>query len=423
MGTLTIYYNGTSTSRYTETRTSYPSIYYNPATTARFTFSPTSTSKTIGCSGKVMRSNLVIGGKTIACSGKMMRSDVKVTYTPAVSKPSITNLPNAAIQCVGSTIGTSYAIFSVWKYFSMLPYIAYNQSGTQTQTSVTYAASSYPNHAASKVGNYALYSGGRHYDPDWDYDDRDTNYVQAINTSLTATTPTAMSVKKAFHAGGYNSFYAIFTGGPNNNTIAYNSSLTRSLPAAYNTAISEELMGTNIGSYALFAGGHTTDYEPQTSSSFYTNTVVAYNTSLVKTTPTSLLRTGRTNGAATTNGSYALFAGGYRGFNLDPSRSYEVDAYNSALTRTNATNLTKSVTNGSAAGVAGAAFIAGGYGGAEAVATVDVYNASLSKSSATALSVARYNLGSASIGSRVIFAGGYSGGNSGTDRVDSYLYT
>ena len=59
---------------------------------------------------------------------------------------------------------------------------------------------------------------------------------------------------------------------------------------------------TTIGEYALFAGGSGT-----TTTSI--KSVDAYNTSLIKSTPTDLSM-GRARFAATTVGNYALFAGG-----------------------------------------------------------------------------------------------------------------
>ena len=77
-----------------------------------------------------------------------------------------------------------------------------------------------------------------------------------------------------------------------------------------------DLAGASVGNYALFAGGK--------SSSGITSTVNAYNSSLVRSTPTALSQA-RGNLAGASVGDYALFAGGYT--NSSPSYNSTVDAY------------------------------------------------------------------------------------------------
>ena len=83
------------------------------------------------------------------------------------------------------------------------------------------------------------------------------------------------------------------------------------------TALSQardNLAGTSVGNYALFAGG--------SSKASYQSTVDAYNSSLVRSTPTALSEA-RHYLAATSVGNYALFGGGDNG---SGDRSI-VDAY------------------------------------------------------------------------------------------------
>ena len=83
------------------------------------------------------------------------------------------------------------------------------------------------------------------------------------------------------------------------------------------TALSKgrvRLAATSVGDYALFGGGHTSNY---------LNVVDAYNSSLVRSTPTAL-STARYYLAATSVGDYALFGGGYLG---NDSVTNVVDAY------------------------------------------------------------------------------------------------
>ena len=88
--------------------------------------------------------------------------------------------------------------------------------------------------------------------------------------------------------------------------------------ARYNIA------ATTVRNYALFGGGSITNG--------YSAVVDAYNTSLVRSTPTALSK-GRDILAATTVGNYALFGGGYS----TNGRSAVVDAYKSNTGNTSLT--------------------------------------------------------------------------------------
>jgi hypothetical protein len=92
---------------------------------------------------------------------------------------------------------------------------------------------------------------------------------------------------------------------------AYDTSLTRSTPTALSTA-RRYLAATTVGDYALFGGGN---------ASSYSSVVDAYDTSLTRSTPTALSEARRWL-AATTVGDYALFGGGFTGL-----YSSVVDAY------------------------------------------------------------------------------------------------
>ena len=88
--------------------------------------------------------------------------------------------------------------------------------------------------------------------------------------------------------------------------------------ARYNIA------ATTVGNYALFGGGSITNGRSAV--------VDAYNTSLVRSTPTALSEA-RDILAATTVGNYALFGGGNSNYNL----SAVVDAYKSNTGNTSLT--------------------------------------------------------------------------------------
>ena len=106
--------------------------------------------------------------------------------------------------------------------------------------------------AATTVGNYALFGGG--------YNGTDRfSTVDAYDTSLIRTTPTALSVVRAPFATTVGN-YALFGGGFNGNAYlstvdAYDTSLTRTTPTALSVA-RDGISATTVGNYALFGGGH-----------------------------------------------------------------------------------------------------------------------------------------------------------------------
>lgn len=73
MSTLKILYNGSEIS--SVDATSPTSVTYNNSTIATLNDGDT---KTLGCHGKVMASDVVIGSKTLNCNGKLMQGDIVV---------------------------------------------------------------------------------------------------------------------------------------------------------------------------------------------------------------------------------------------------------------------------------------------------------------------------------------------------------
>lgn len=73
MSTCKITYNGNEISAVDETAP--VSVAYNSATIATLNDGDT---KTLGCHGKIMASDVVIGSKTLNCNGKLMQGDIVV---------------------------------------------------------------------------------------------------------------------------------------------------------------------------------------------------------------------------------------------------------------------------------------------------------------------------------------------------------
>ena len=159
------------------------------------------------------------------------------------------------------------------------------------------------------------------------------------------------------------------------------------------------LASVTVGGYGLFGGGNNGS-----------STVDAYNSSLVRSTPTAL-SVGRNSPAGVTAGNYGLFGGG----------SYaSVDAYNSSLTRSTPSELTARRSMLAAVAVGSYGLFGGGnYGSPRS--TVDAYNSSLVRSTPEELSVARYAFAAVTAGNYGLFGGGTTlSGGAGT-AIDAYV--
>lgn len=277
-----------------------------------------------------------------------------------------------------------------------------------------------PSLAAATVGNYALFAGGitasgNHY-----------SLVCAYDLSLTQSLPTTLSVGRGDLAATAVGKYAIFAGGRNNNgnvgdVDAYDLSLTRSLPTGLSTYRSFAAAAP-VSNYAIFAGGLTNGAY---NTLVQVATVDAYDLSLTRRAVASL-STVRPGPAATSIGNYALFAGSVM------TEGDVVDAYDASLTRSAPTPLSLKRRNLAAATVDNYALFGGGGAIAsrdngtyeDAKSVVDVYDASLTRSAARALATPRSGLQATTAGHCAFFAGGhfvdYYGSTAYLDTVEVY---
>lgn len=218
---------------------------------------------------------------------------------------------------------------------------------------------------------------------------------------------------QATSVGGFGLFGGGYSGHILSTVDAYSTSLVHSTP----TALSKgryDLAATTVGNYGLFGGGHTTD--GVTSLDIFSPTVDAYNTSLVRNTPTELSER-RAVLAATTVGNYGLFGGGYLILKNMAYLSFAiVDAYSASLVRSTPTSLSEKKYGLAATTVGDFGLFGGGNDGThEPSSIVDAYSANLVRSTPTALSYARNNLAATSVGGYALFGGG-----NGYDTVDAY---
>lgn len=308
--------------------------------------------------------------------------------------------------------------------------------------------------AATHVGNYALFGGGIEYLDG--YKEKRSTQIDVYNSSMTHSSNISLNNGINRHAATHVGDRAIFAGGLHDNVFdetgyetsrmieAYRSSdLVKTTMASGMTNPRCDFAATHVGNYALLAGGAA----PEDDKVY--NTIEAYNINLAKFTPSSGLSVARSDLAATHVGDYALFAGGWA-----DTWVANVDAYSSSLTKTSVSNLSvaryavgaahvgdyalfgdgigsytgsvmdvynKSLTRSGISGVSVKrdsfatasttkyAFFGGGCddNSADESAVVDVYDSSLSRTTIASLSKARWSLSATHNGSYVIFAGGY----------------
>lgn len=258
--------------------------------------------------------------------------------------------------------------------------------------------------AAATVGDYALFGGGCLYKDPLSTQEP-TAEMDSFNGSLTQGTPTDLRTARSELAAASIGSYALFAGGVRYTTReavvdAYNTSLTRSAPTSL-VAARSSLAAASAGDHVLFGGGWGTTYS---------NIVDAYNADLTRSNPASL-SLGRRGLAAAAAGSYILFAGG-RSSTSDNYTDAVVDAYDLFLTRTTPEKLSGHVReNLAGVSVGGYALFGGGMrGGVESYyncySNMDVYDAVLTRTTPQGLSVARSNLAASAIGNYALFGGG-----------------
>lgn len=215
------------------------------------------------------------------------------------------------------------------------------------------------------------------------------NGLSLARTSLAATT----IGDYALFGGGYDT-----SGTYVSKVDAYDTSLTRTTPTSLSTGRAD-LGATAVGDYALFGGGFT-------SGTAVTNVVNAYDTSLTRTSA-STFTLARGKLAATTLGDYALFGGGATSKTVVTN---VVNAYSTSLTRTSAMGLGSSGKELAATTVGDYAMFGGGSGSSTYSRVVSVYDTSLTRVTASSLDIFDTDvsrLAATTVGDYALFAGGY----------------
>lgn len=260
---------------------------------------------------------------------------------------------------------------------------------------------------AAPAGDYALFAGGA-LEPT-----NNTAAVEAYDTALTRTLPTALYAARAGTAGVGNHGYAVFGGGTNasgtdcvTTVDAYNAQLTRSTPAALSIKQDHSTRGGAVGRYALIGLGYTL------TATGYVKTVDAYSDTLTKSAAPEASQFHGQGGAAAVGGRL-LFAGG----DTNSATTDAVDVYDANLTRTTAPSLSYTDTVNCMSGSVGRyALFLGGAGSA----VVNAYDEDLTRSIPEPLSAVRQRGGTATVQGCLICALGIGADGIALDTVEVY---
>ena len=176
--------------------------------------------------------------------------------------------------------------------------------------------------------------------------------------------------------------YALFTGGSTNSQLdVYDTSLTHTIK--YSGRRYWDMGATTNGTYAIFAGGNYTDTGYDDLSKYAS----CVNESLTSSSK-ELLSVARSKMGAGRVGNYAVFAGGHSSSDYVKT----VDAVDQSLTKTTAPNLGSGSIKCQAANAGQSLLIARNDSGGVSN-TVDVYNSSLTKGSVLSLNLSTENTG------------------------------
>lgn len=248
------------------------------------------------------------------------------------------------------------------------------------------------------AGNYAVFVNG-YWSP---------CTTTAYSSSLVKSNPDNHQSAYCLGSGSIGS-YALFVGGKRSSSgykdvVAYNSSLVKKTPSELLTLMAINAASANTSSYVLFASAGSTGNTGY-------DDVTAYNSSLVRTVP-AVLSKARTDLAGSKAGTYALFAGGQSG----STTQYVVDVYSSSLVLGTPLSLSKSRAKLMGAYVNNYALFAGG--GSNTI--VDVFDSSLTKTTATSLNMSKQSGASVSLTHFAVFAGGFQSSSSKSSYVNYY---
>lgn len=228
-------------------------------------------------------------------------STIEVYYQDLTHDEGTLSLPIAAHALAGVTFG-DYAIFAGGQGTDTKPVSAAAFSANWTRTILSDLSSPGSTISAACNSNYAIFAGGY-------LDSGMSSSVTAYDSTLVkATSPSPLSVGRAWITAGTAGDYAMFVGGevPSGVTDvaeAYDKNLTKVSASNY-TWVVRHAAATSLGSYLLIMGGM--------GNANYYNIVRYYDSNLVLHGTSALFHLS-IDGAAASAGEYAYFYGGHQG--------------------------------------------------------------------------------------------------------------
>ena len=270
-------------------------------------------------------------------------------YNDSLIRSSPPDLKTGRQHLAATTVG-NYALFGGGSSPYTNAVDAYDS--TLIKQNVPNLSTSRQSLAATTVGNYALFGGGEDNRNDFktvDYYDRNLLKGTASDLSYEADSLSATTVGN----------YALFGGGIGSGASAiinvYSAALTKLTDLSFSEPRSSAA-ATTVGNYALFGGGTTyTSDDPKT--------VEVFDFNLIKSSTTNLRDTNR-NPVAVAIGDFALFG---------VFDSFDIDAYNSLLTKISVQPLSKPFSSPATATVGNYALFGGGYDYPSVSADVEAY--------------------------------------------------
>ena len=281
------------------------------------------------------------------------------------------------------------------------------------------------------VGNYAIFAGGNNTGLDGTHStNTGSTMADAYTSTLTKTSIASLGNPRRSLQSATVGNYILFSDGikesPNIDTLdVYDSQLSK-IHSSVSSALSNtpQSAASTAGNYAIFAGGNIGIYKGS-------KLVNAFDKSLTGVKCADLHDTVYALAASHLN-NCAVFAGGTGIGKLLGISTNKVIMYNSDLTQTAGTRLTKETSNLCGACTETHMFFAGGFDRASPQGpyeTVDVYDASFTKISADPLSTGSMNMAGATLtGKYVVFGGGNDNGSpsnyasSSATVCDAYSY-
>jgi hypothetical protein len=164
----------------------------------------------------------------------------------------------------------------------------------------------------------------------------------------------------------------------------------------------------SVGNHVLFAGGSVVG------GTVFLSLVDAYNSSLTRTTVTSLSETKNQIGASS-NANFAIFAGGWRS-----GQKSSVDAYNASLTRSTPTAYSTAMYDFAGTTVGNFAIFGGGTGDQGLSDVVNTYDLSLTRAIQLPTNVRARANAACRIGNFALFGGGEGASYASTNIVTAY---